>query len=186
MLFADSLTPTQVIVIGFLSLLFAGLMVWRTRLARRLRAEGSATISRRDHREASEAVERVSSHVDRFELRLYEYNREVEARIETRLAQLDQLVLSADREICRLQNLLQKKDSSAPSPGPDIVTNAPASTASLEQQSGLLTPWQRRMVLHLADAGYNTREISVLLGRPEEEISAALELERRLQSRGAA
>jgi DNA-binding CsgD family transcriptional regulator len=44
--------------------------------------------------------------VQELEVRAYDYSREVEARIDNRLAVLDRLILDADREIERLQALL--------------------------------------------------------------------------------
>lgn len=44
--------------------------------------------------------------VSQLEVRAYDYSREVEARIDNRLAVLDQLIVDADREIERLQLLL--------------------------------------------------------------------------------
>ena len=68
--------------------------------------------------EAMEGVAEVESSargiVQKLEVRAYEYNREVEARIDNRLAVLDQLILDADREIERLQAMLAESRQSAP------------------------------------------------------------------------
>jgi hypothetical protein len=107
--------------------------------------------------------------------------------METRLAKLDRLVVSADREICRLQDLLEKKGRRSGDAVPDIVIGSSASTTdggtTVREP---LTSWQRRMVWHLKDAGYNPREIAVLLDRPESEVQAAIEFEQQAQPRGAA
>lgn len=50
--------------------------------------------------------------VQKLEVRAYEYQREVEARIENRLIVLDQLILDADREIERLQAMLAESRQS--------------------------------------------------------------------------
>ncbi len=193
MIFAESVGGSQLIVMGFLSVLFAGVVCWRMWLARKVREEQAMHGRTQDRREASEAMERVATHVNQFELRLYDFNREVEGRIETRLTQLDQLVVEADREIVRLQDLLRKKGTdNTTAAGPDITlpgssakTSAQPSAQTGDATRGPLTPWQRRMVLHLSEAGYNAREVAALIDREEEEVKIALEIERR-QSRGAA
>ncbi|MEX0716996.1 MAG: hypothetical protein WD066_10425 [Planctomycetaceae bacterium] len=51
-----------------------------------------------------------------LEIRLHEYGREVEARMETRLAVLDRLLREADREIVRLTGLLERRQSEVAPP----------------------------------------------------------------------
>lgn len=54
--------------------------------------------------------------VQKLEVRAYDYSREVEARIDNRLAVLDQLIVDADREIERLQAMLSEARQSAAEP----------------------------------------------------------------------
>ena len=44
--------------------------------------------------------------VEQLEVRIFDFAREVEARMQTRSAVLDRLIIDADREIVRLQDLL--------------------------------------------------------------------------------
>jgi len=44
--------------------------------------------------------------VEKLEVRLFDFAREVEGRIQTRITVLDRLIVDADREILRLQDLL--------------------------------------------------------------------------------
>jgi len=186
MLFAEVDAATQVVLLGVLGVGLACALRWRASLTRRLRNATAAA--------AGDAPDRSETHgsgatrglqLDQFEVRLHEYSRDVESRMETRLAQLDRLVVSADREICRLQDLLQKNRQ--PQQGPDVVAGDDASpTDDAAPQREPLTPWQRRMVVHLRDAGYRALEISVLLDRPESEIQRAIDFERQSEPRDAA
>jgi hypothetical protein len=45
--------------------------------------------------------------VEKLEVRIFDFAREVEARLQTRIAVLDRLIVDADREILRLQDLLE-------------------------------------------------------------------------------
>eukprot|EP00913_Durusdinium_trenchii_P035300 g33030.t1 len=74
-----------------------------------------------------------ASKLEKLELRLYDYSREVEARIETRIALLDQLVVAADAETTRLESQLKLH-----------LENAD------EAARQRATPEQRRMIEHLA------------------------------------
>lgn len=186
MLLAENGNPSEVILLGFFGI-FLALAFWvRTLLARRAREELSA--SSFDEQDDPKAADRAAARVDRFELRLHEYSRDVEARMETRLARLDRLVISADQEICRLQDLIEKTGRRKNEQEPDIVigTKPEPQVASDGRERDPLTSWQRRMVQHLRDAGYTPREIGALLDRPETEIVAALEFEQQSQPRGAA
>ncbi|MGE3313775.1 MAG: hypothetical protein AB7O26_01580 [Planctomycetaceae bacterium] len=182
MTFAENGSSSDLILLGFFGV-FLALAFWiRSLVVRRARAELSATSA--DAQDDPQAADRAAARIDRFELRLHEYSRDVEARVETRLARLDRLVVSADREICRLQDLLEPKGRSSSPNGPDIVHGEAASGDVSKRDP--LTSWQRRMVVHLREAGYNAREVAVLLDRPETEITAALEIERQDEARGVA
>lgn len=187
MLLAESANLTETLVVGTFGL-FLVLAFWiRSLVARRVRSESAVGPTTSELLADVKLADRESARVDRFEIRLHEYSRDVEARMESRLARLDRLVVSADREICRLQDLLEKKGKRAGEAGPDIVptgtSNAPNADGRMREP---LTSWQQRMVAHLRDAGYSAKEIAVLLDRPESEITAALEFERQSQPRGAA
>lgn len=184
MIFAENGNATDLILLGFFGVFLAMAFWVRSLVARRARAELDATTA--DAQDDPKAADRAGARIDRFELRLHEYSRDVEARMETRLAKLDRLVVSADREICRLQDLLETKGDRKRENGPDIVSNASGQNSTEPGVREPFTSWQRRMVLHLREAGYNSREVAVLLDRPENEIVAAIEIERQAQSRGVA
>src|SRR5579872_5652177 len=57
-----------------------------------------------------------------LEVRLFDFAREVEGRMQTRIAVLDRLIVDADREILRLQDLLAATDGgSSRTRQPDAV-----------------------------------------------------------------
>ena len=97
----------------------------------------------------------AESQIHQLEVRLHDYDRDVAARVETTLTMLDQLIDEADREIVRLETLLEERRA-----GKDVSA---------------LAPEQRRMVVHLAGAGYSIHEIARLIARPADQIAAILE-----------
>ena len=126
--------------------------------ARTSRPRDAATEVQRDLIAAEQSG---AGRVREMELRLYDYGREVEGRIETSLALLDELVRQADDEIVRLQSLL------------DESRREPAA-AVLPADVGALSPEQRRMICFLAMAGYRAEEIARLVNRPVEQIRQSL------------
>lgn len=186
MILAETGNTSDLILLGFFGI-FLALGFWiRSVFARRVREE-TLLGAKTEEPEDPKAADRANARVDRFEIRLHEYSRDVEARMETRLARLDRLVVSADQEICRLEDLLEKKGNRNPQSGPDIITGGSEGMETTDNRiREPLTSWQRRMVWHLQEAGYAPREIAVLLDRPEDEVVASLEFERQVQSRGAA
>lgn len=64
--------------------------------------------------------------VEKLEVRLYDYAREVEGRLQTKVAVLDRLIVDADREIIRLEQVLAESrriaaSASGASRQPDAV-----------------------------------------------------------------
>lgn len=130
-----------------------------------------------------------TSRLRELEVRLHEYGREVEAHMQTRIAVLDRLLREADREIIRLTRLLERQriesavaeapaGSSAAegSGGPDILL-LPGARPGRERRHPAdtpLTPAQRQMLRHLAEAGYSPEQLAGLLSRPLATIRAAL------------
>jgi len=64
-------------------------------------------------REMLASEQTVTGRMEKLEVRLHDYGREVEGRIETRIAVLNQLLIEADREIKRLRLLLSESDGAA-------------------------------------------------------------------------
>jgi hypothetical protein len=60
---------------------------------------------------------------EKLEVRLFDFAREIEGRMQTKIAVLDRLIVDADREIIRLENVLaeSRRVGSGSSRGPDAV-----------------------------------------------------------------
>ena len=76
-------------------------------------ARAVARSSRRDvHGEARQQLQRTAmaaeSHVERLEVRLQEFDREVESRTATRIAQLQALIVEAREAGARLESVLER------------------------------------------------------------------------------
>jgi hypothetical protein len=84
--------------------------------------------------------------VEKLEVRLFDFAREVEGRMQSRIAVLDRLIVDADREILRLQDLLaatrglggQGAASEAFVDSPS--TGTPNGTKSRERQPDIFLP----------------------------------------------
>jgi hypothetical protein len=153
-----------------------GGVLWRT-FGRGPRGEAG-----RDHSDP-DAVQRAHSRAEdriaHLEVRLHDFAREVEARMETRALQLDSLVVAGDREIVRLSTLLNQlhlNDGGGSSRQPDVMhfgSAAPASTgsASTSRSSVATVPApQAEMAGHLNDAGYSVADIAQIIGQPADVI----------------
>ncbi len=122
MLFAEAFSGLQCILLG-LSILVAAFVLRRAIvLSRRSRNRDVQAEVRHEMRAAEQTG---SSIIRELELRLHDYGREIEGRMQTRITILDQLVVDADHEIGRLRQLLahsrQTDSTTAMKPGPDIV-----------------------------------------------------------------
>lgn len=101
-----------------------------------------------------------------MELRLYDYGRSVEARIETQLELLDQLILDADREIARLEGILCESRF-------DWPTERPLSR----------TEQQRCFAMH--EAGFTIEETARCLNTTPAAVQSALDEWRRPDTNAA-
>lgn len=95
-------------------------MFLRPRIAER-RRPFTEIVERDDSLELS-----ASAVVETLEVRLYDFAREVEGRMQTKIAVLDRLIVDADREIIRLEQVLaESRRTGSPVPGnarqPDAV-----------------------------------------------------------------
>jgi DNA-directed RNA polymerase specialized sigma24 family protein len=139
------------------NLMFLGVLIWSAFMMR------SAAVKSRRSRNRDVAQElqtelrarqrSAEGQFHQLEVRLHDYDRDVSARVATTMAMLDQLIAEADREIGRLESLRDERQA--------------GSTSSLP-------PEQRRMVVHLAGAGYSTSEIAKLIDRPAEVVASVL------------
>jgi DNA-directed RNA polymerase specialized sigma24 family protein len=114
-----------------------------------------------DHAE-SMAARRTAA----LEVRIYDFSREIEAKLEKRAVELDALVAAADREIVRLTDLLKKTSAGKGSRVPDLVRHADAASG--------VSGTQEQMILHLHGAGFSIAEISHMVGRPPEAVNSVL------------
>jgi hypothetical protein len=102
-------------------------------------------------------AEQFEQSLGELEVRLFDFDREVTARVETTLSTLDRLIEEADREIGRLEDLLARTERTLPGRGHRPV----------------LTAEDRRLVRHLLTAGYSTEEVARLVGCTAAEVLAA-------------
>ncbi len=188
MFFAEALSPTQLVLVGLMILAGAFVLRRSTVLSQRSKARDVAGELRREMRYAEQTV---SSQIRKLEVRLYDYGREVEGRLQTKMVQLDRLIVDADREIDRLQQLVDESRQGNPSTGmkagPDIIGPAAAHPSV---SSGALPPCdssepsrlgfpKRRMIVRLSQAGYSADEIARILERSQHEVRGVLEEENR-------
>jgi DNA-directed RNA polymerase specialized sigma24 family protein len=158
MLFADSAAAVQWIVLG--SVVVCALLFMRHLNARSRRELARLSTAIDDPEDVPES-RTAGAVVNLLEVRLYNFVSEAEARMGTRIEQLDRLILEADREILRLDELLQK-------------TAVPRAGRSVPSASQAVAPAKQQMVVHLHDAGYSVPEIATMLGQTEDAVAAAL------------
>lgn len=187
-----SAVPTnglQLVVLGLLVLVVAFLLRRSIVLAKRQRSGlDTAEISR----PALSADARAAAEIQRLEVRLHDFDREIESRMQTRIATLDQLIVEADREISRLNELRAHERTAWTTPRHEPVADdvaAPAkqgvdTVANDAQKSTLsaagvvpLSPERKRMIVYLFQSGYAAGEIASLLGRSEEQIRQIVDAE---------
>ena len=106
--------------------------------------------------------------ITRLETRLYDFGREVEGRVETTFALLDRLIADAETEIARLETVLE---ASRQAPARRTTIRMPDVVGPAHRP---LAPEDRRMIAHLAAAGYGVGEIAHLVGRSAAEVAAAI------------
>jgi len=131
-------------------------------LSRAIQSLGGKTGAADEEREHAEST--AARRLANLEVRLYDYTREVEARLEKRVVELNTLVAAADKEIMRLTDLLKISSAGKESPASQ-VGRSPSTDVSGPQQE---------MILHLHDAGYGVPEIAHMVGRPSEVVDSVL------------
>lgn len=166
-----NVSPVHLILLG--SMMFViGFVLWRNTVLRRQSSR------RRPHREAVAEIETrmqiPDSHLRGLEVRLHDYDREVEARIKTTLAILDKLVLDATQESAHLEELIDR--AQALGVGPKLFNPNAGTEMSAEQQRR----FEELVALGLADD-----EIARVLQVSEEVVACSREI-RRSTGRDAA
>lgn len=171
MILAAEMSAAQLILLGGGMLVCAFLLRRTSVLRQRSQTAGksSAGSALLPIRSASDSA--GEKRLQELELRLFDYDRDVQARVENTLTVLDQLVLEAERQSSELQTLLESSQSSiraaARRAAPDICGDAPVTPLSEQQNVPAevpLTPAQVRMIGHLLDAGYSLDQVAGLTG----------------------
>ena len=106
-----------------------------------------------------DAEKNGAARVERLELRLNSYSREIEERIESSAALLDELIRQQDDEIARLSSMVDESRREFPEAAPAVR---------------MLTAEQRRMICFLAMAGFRSAEIARLAACPVGQIEGLL------------
>jgi hypothetical protein len=173
MLLAANITVLEWVLLATI-LITGGGVLWRT--FSRPTGSGGSTPSETEESERAQA--RAEGRIAHLEVRLHDFAREVEARMETRAQKLDSLVVAGDREIVRLSALLNQLSDSLATRQPDIThfDASPARPARLPATAleATISPAQVEMVGHLDEAGYSVPEIAQIVGQPPETVSTLL------------
>jgi hypothetical protein len=177
MLLADSITSIQWALLG-LTILVALFIV--RRLPRIKTAETDAEDEVDDEKKIAHSTHSgTAARVSQLEVRLHDFAREVEARLETRAVQLDRLVDAADQEIIRLKELLARVPQANAARRPDIVIDGSAqsggqTSSTNSSQNGRLSPAEEEMVGHLHGAGFSVPEIAHMVGKSAADVQSVL------------
>lgn len=161
-------TTTQLLLLGA-TFVVVGYVIWRS-------AAMSRNSRRRDAQQEAKAELTARSRtpqslVSALEVRLYEYGREVEGRVETTLKLLDRLVAEAETEIEQLESLLKQteqnrtKDASA-----DFLKPADVLKLGVDHSS---------RIPQFVEAGMSVPEIARALQLSEDEVRRVIAQDER-------
>jgi len=100
---SELITGQSLIVFGLAVVAFIFLMRRTFLRPRGLTGCQQSPMDKTDVKSAQLSAETI---VEKLEVRLFDFAREVEGRMQSRIAVLDRLIVDADREILRLQDLL--------------------------------------------------------------------------------
>lgn len=161
----------QFILLG-VAVLITGVVLSRSfRRAKAMANRDPADEARRDFARAEQSQVTV---FNRLELRLYDFAREMEGRLETRMALLDQLIAEADREIAQMQELLSDANGKDVA-GAEVLRFTHPAEAGVSADSDIPAADVARMLDHLRRAGLDAQQIAVCLGQPIARIRRWLE-----------
>jgi hypothetical protein len=176
MLLAANLTLLECVLLATI-LVCGGGFLWRT-LSRPM-----PNVSAMETEENERAQARAEGRIAQLEVRLHDFAREVEARMETRALHLDRLVVEGDREIVRLSTLLNQMPDNLSTRQPDVThfdelqgrATFPKSTAPESKAEGSsISAAQVEMIGHLNEAGYNVSEIAHIIGHAPDVVHSVL------------
>lgn len=169
MLLAESLSHFQLILLGLSMVVIAFLLRRTATLNARSRSRSAQpSPSRKTHETEKTGISRL----EEMEVRLFDYEREVEGRVQTTLTLLDQLVEDADRESAKLQELLEEVEQTYKQNRarrvPDLIqhdddSHSPERTSRSERfafPTDDVALEKRRMIVYLADAGFEVSAIA--------------------------
>ncbi len=165
------MTEVQMILCGLMLLVVAFVL-------RRSFSKSKASRRRDPQREARAEIHKAEASyaavINKMELRLHDYARDIEGRIETKLAVLDRLLMEADQKIDQLNALAKSPDT--------LIQPQPALTEAsrLDSQDELLK------IYRLADKGLSLDEISELTQQPASHVRLILKTRRDSLGRDAA
>jgi len=182
MFFADAFSPGQPVFMLLMLIAVTFMIRWALSAPGRQRS-----VSRKSVQEdARQRDASASAQMTRLEVRLHDFSREVDGRIQTRMAILDRLIIDAEREIQRLQNLLGQ---TSPDGGPSgqrqpdmLLFPSPPPSPLAQNQTGTAAanpdrpPSQELLVrvCTLSDAGLCDDDVAVQTGVPVSRIRAIL------------
>jgi hypothetical protein len=162
MLFAVAIEPRSLVVFAVIAAVTTWL-VFRT--ARRTRSLPEPT--------KANVPSSASPEAERWQVELYDFARDVEARLNTKIAVLQQLIATADERIVKLESLGLDEPRSA-------ASASSAEPASPPRPHFDDSPSARHAAVYaMADAGNNAAAIANRLGTPIGEVELILSLRRR-------
>jgi len=144
-----SLPGPQLMLLG--GMLLLGLFLFR-RTVKRIQISQSRNPLAEVQREVRQQEQAQRNSLHQQEVRLHEFSREVEGRIQTRIATLEQMIQQADDTIQRLESVL----------------------AALEHTPAASTPdsqHEQQLKKHLSIAGFSPKEVVHILGNVSVEIN---------------
>lgn len=150
----------------------------------------SKASSRRDPlREAREEIRAAetsyASAINKQEIKLHDYSREVEGRIESRITLLNRLLIEADHKIAQLEAFAEKSSSWEPRQDiPFSADNAEAQVAAEESEKSSRDGQQK--IHRLADGGMSVEQIAAETSEPVSHIRLILKMRSRTSGADAA
>lgn len=178
------LLPTGFPIASLTSLLLVGLvtatLMMRLHVARR---KQQLSASAKELGVASSSIELDSSESMRRQVEIYDLTREAQARLDNKIAMLQQLLVAADERIARLSELESERLH--------IGTHRTVESNAAADGTTEADPYARdtaryAVVFGMADAGHNPMSIARRLSLPLGEVELMLSLRRRLPQRPAA
>jgi hypothetical protein len=178
MLLAAAFSQTQIIALGLL-IISTGLLLRRSaRRTRRVRNSDALGDAQRNMHRAEQSVVSV---IRRMEVDLHDSSRDIEGRVQTRIAVLEELIVDADREMDRLQDSLTELrdllDRTGQTPQAadterqvadrvDSATSGPPFDLSTDEI---------QTVIDLNGVGFSPDEIARHLDCPQTDVQSALD-----------